>query len=144
MQNRYKEMLASTIQFSKYGQEHRTRSTTCQARTPPQGNNTPRTRHPHQRFGESRPQPPHPTNLHRLSSDPEETEPTPKTLRSSEPGPIPQDPTARLDDPLGPLRVPHPPEAGSTNIGSSAAHLMVNVPHSEAPSPQDIRLGNDE
>jgi hypothetical protein len=140
-------MLASTIQFSKYGQEHRTRSTTCQARTPPQGNNTPRTRHPHQRFGESRPQPPHPTNLHRLSSDPEETEPTPKTLRSSEPGPIPQDPTARL----GPSPTLHSRSTPHLRRGSAVLarsmcdpDLMVNVPHSEAPSPQDTRLGNDE
>ena len=42
MQNRYKEMLASTIQFSKYGQEHQPQTTTYQRKHPTQGNNTPR------------------------------------------------------------------------------------------------------
>ena len=38
-------------------------TTTYRVNTQPQGNNPPRTRHPHQRFGESRPQPPtHPNS----------------------------------------------------------------------------------
>ncbi|WP_343890557.1 hypothetical protein, partial [Kribbella sandramycini] len=40
-QNRYKEMLASTIQFSKYDQEHRPETTTYRAKHPDQGNKTP-------------------------------------------------------------------------------------------------------
>jgi hypothetical protein len=34
-------MLASTIQFSKYGQDNQPQTTTCQYKHPNQGNNTP-------------------------------------------------------------------------------------------------------
>ena len=86
-QNRYKEMLASTIQFSKYGQEPNPENHHTAGNQQPQGNNTPSTNPP--AVGESRPQPPTPTQP--VSSDPEK----PVHLRRR-PGPNPQDPTARL------------------------------------------------
>jgi hypothetical protein len=76
--------------------------------------------------------------------DPEKPE-QPGTNRA---GPIPQDPTARLDDPHPHIHGPHPPPRkgaiGSTGFHAAAARLMVNVPQSEAPPPQDRRLRNDE
>ena len=58
------KMLASTIQFSKYGQEHQPQTTTHQQQTPNPGKQHTQIRHPHQQFGESRPQPPHqPTSV---------------------------------------------------------------------------------
>src|SRR2546430_15531592 len=87
-------MLASTIQFSKYGQEHQPRTTTYRVSIHNQGNNTPRNRHPHQRFDESRPQPPNQPTGWPMTL--EETVPNPQNNTSCEPGPIPQDPTARL------------------------------------------------
>ena len=77
MQNRYKEMLASTIQFSKYGQEHQPIVTTHQVEHTIQGNNTPIKR-THQQFGESRPQPPTTPRTLQCGCDPEETDPTPR------------------------------------------------------------------
>ena len=103
-------MLASTIQFSKYGQEHQPRTTTTQDNTL-RGNNTP-LKHHHQTFGESRPQPHHHTKTHKgpgAASDPEKPV-QPQHFRD---GPIPQDPTARLDDSLHHHHVPHPIPEGT-------------------------------
>jgi hypothetical protein len=111
--------------------------------TQPQGNNPPRTRHPHQRFDESRPQPPTTPETIQCDRDPEKPVHDPQDITSSEPGPIPQDPTARLDLSPSPLNVPHP-QVGSTSLTARDPGLMVNVPHSEAPSPWNERPGNDE
>jgi hypothetical protein len=62
------------------------------------------------------------------------------------PGLIPQDPTARLDTSPNQPNLPHPhPQKGASSTSSinQDPHLMVNVPQSEAPSPQDERLRND-
>jgi len=67
----------------------------------------------HQKFGESRPQPP--TTPTHMSMDVTQRKQS-KTLPS--PGPIPQDPTARLDDPLDLIHVPHP-RRGSTSAKTS-------------------------
>ena len=56
-------------------------------------------------------------------------------------GPIPQDPTARLGISLENL---HVPRRSSTGFDSLVRYLMVNVPHSKAPSPRDICSRNDE
>ena len=76
----------------------------------------------------------------------EETQTNPQRQNPCELGPIPQDPTARLDDPLDSVRFPRviPKESAVLTHSALLAHLMVNVPHSEAPSPKNIRLGNDE
>jgi hypothetical protein len=46
--------------------------------------------------------------------------------------------------PPPPRSTPHPEGISSTSFSGLAAHLMVNVPQSEAPSPRNIRPGNDE
>ena len=76
---RYKEMLASTIQFSKYGQEHQPRTTTYQKNPSPR-----ETTHPENKPTSSlmRAGPSHPTNQKpRLTSDPRRN--SPKTLYES-------------------------------------------------------------
>jgi hypothetical protein len=55
---RYKEMLASTIQFSKYGQKPNPNHHLSAPQTSIPGKQHTQNKHPHQRFGESRPQPP--------------------------------------------------------------------------------------
>jgi hypothetical protein len=75
-----------------------------------QGNNTPIKR-THQQFGESRPQPPTTPTQHQCDCDPEKPVHVPQDITSSEPGPIPQDPTARLDLSLScSPRSTHPPK----------------------------------
>jgi len=62
-------MLASTIQFSKYGQEHQPRTTTYRA----DASNTRETTHPDQDThtnGLVRAGPSHPSNCHQLNRDP--------------------------------------------------------------------------
>jgi hypothetical protein len=91
-------MLASTIQFSKYGQENQPQPDTYQEEPQPQGNNTPRARTPSTVYRR-----PAPATNHTLTSvtvTQKKQSQTPRN-KSCEPGPIPQDPTARLGDPLG-------------------------------------------
>jgi hypothetical protein len=73
-------MLASTIQFSKYGQENQPHIHHLPIQAPEPGKQHTRSKHPHQRFGESRPQPP---DTHRSAKiqcirDPEEKAPNPQ------------------------------------------------------------------
>ncbi len=70
-----------------------------------QGNNTPIKR-TNQQFGESRPQPPTTPEPSSVTVTQKNQSTTPKTSQSSEPGPIPQDPTARLDPSLDLTHVP--------------------------------------
>ena len=67
---RYKEMLASTIQFSKYGQENQPRTTTHH-QTRPDRETTHPSKRTHQQFGESRPQPPTTPTQRQCDCDPE-------------------------------------------------------------------------
>ena len=139
-------MLASTIQFSKYGQEH-------QPRTPPtnpshhrEGKQTPLQETLHSGMVKAGPS-------HTTTPGPAKTpvrQVTQKNQSTNPPvhGPIPQDPTARLNPSLtrSPRSTPSSPERESavlTSIGRVPG-LMVNVPQSEAPPPKNERLGNDE
>jgi hypothetical protein len=143
-------MLASTIQFSKYGQENQPTFTTYQSEHPTQGNNTPGPEHPHQRFGESRPQPPdtHRSAKIHASVTQKKKPQTPKKNSSRWPEP----------DSSGPNSAPRPPTRSHSTFHASPSEerstvlascnqdpgLMVNVPHSEAPSPWNERPRNDE
>jgi hypothetical protein len=136
------------MQFSKYGQEHQPDPPLPTDNAHHKGKHTPSGHH-HQKFGEGWPQPHHHTNHNPqglpagTASDPEK----PEQPVNNQAGPIPQDPTARLDNSLDPSTFhTHPQKKGasSTSFNGSAARLMVNVPQSEAPPPQDRRLRNDE
>jgi len=75
-------MLASTIQFSKYGQEHQPRTTTYRA----DASNTRETTHPDQDThtnGLVRAGPSHPSNCHQLNRDPRRNRSNPQRKQSS-------------------------------------------------------------
>ena len=112
---------------------------------PTQGKNTP-SGHPHQEFGEGWPQPHHHTNHQPTkdrtagaASDPEKPEQPANTGRPDSSGP---NSAPRRSTPTHPRSTPT--TVGSTSIRAAAAHLMVNVPQSEAPPPRDRRSRNDE
>jgi hypothetical protein len=88
--------------------------------------------------------PSHPPHQHNVSVTVTQKN---QSTSPTRPGPIPQDPTARLSLSLNPhSRSTLPLRRESAVLASPGRDpsLMVNVPHSEAPSPQDIRLRNDE
>jgi len=121
-------MLASTIQFSKYGQAYRHKPPLTSGTPSTPGKTHPESPEPHQQFGESRPQPHTPPNKS-MEKRPEETKPESARIRP---------------DPSGPNSAPRPIPShvlafhapkSSTNSNTQVLGLMVNVPHSEAPSP---------
>jgi hypothetical protein len=136
------------MQFSKYGQEHQPQPPLTSSSNPTRENKHPAEHH-HQQYGEGRPQPHNHTNHHpqRFQSAQQVTQKNQNNPQQRA-GPIPQDPTARLDPSPGPTHVPHiHPKTQSVSSTSSInrdPNLMVNVPQSEAPPPQDRRLRNDE
>jgi hypothetical protein len=132
-----------------------TPSTTTYPEQPaPPGKTTQQPRTTHQQYGESRPQPHHHTNPQhppqgRPGQPVRHVTQKNRTILSPGHGPIPQDPTARLGPAPNITHVPHPNPtkqwaSGSTSSIRQAPNLMVNVPRSEAPPPQDTRSGNDE
>ena len=97
-----------------------------------------RTRHPHQRFDESRPQPP--TTLTHISVTVtlEETDPTPREKPSVSRARFlrTQQRASAHPPPLAHVPHIHPRrDFRSTSSLEQVPGLMVNVPHSEAPSP---------
>ena len=103
-----------------------------------------------EQFGEGRPQPHHHTNHHPhrapvgAASDPEKPEQpeTPGRPDSSGPNSAPRS----LTQPHSRSTHPPPKHRGisSTSSINQDPNLMVNVPQSEAPPPQDRRLRNGE
>ena len=130
-------MLASTIQFSKYGQEHQPH-----IHHTPEDPPTRETTHPEDEPTSSlvRAGPSHHTQPTRLSSDPEK----PVQPPAREAGPIPQDPTARLETFLNQTPRSTPTKVDSTNETGIGPNLMVNVPQSEALLPRDSRSRNSK
>jgi hypothetical protein len=101
-------MLASTIQFSKYGQDNQPHHHHT-PENPPNRETTHPSMRTHQQFGESRPQPPiTPTHISVTVTQKKQSQPPNPQVRR--PGPIPQDPTARLSHSLTHARVPRTPK----------------------------------
>jgi hypothetical protein len=149
-------MLASTMQFSKYGQDHRPHRPPLTPSNPHHQAKPPSSRGPPTssmvRAGPSHtttPTPNIPPNKGRPGQPVRHVTQKNRTILSPGHGPIPQDPTARLGPAPNITHVPHPNPtkqwaSGSTSSIRQAPNLMVNVPRSEAPPPQDTRSGNDE
>jgi hypothetical protein len=140
-QNRYKEMLASTIQFSKYGQKP-ARTTTYQGEHPSQGNNPPRT-NTHTN-GLVKAGPSHPPN--RSTGRTVTLEETVQLLIKEQARSLRTQQRASTT-PHNLTHVPrHHPQVSDSSTSSidQVRGLMVNVPQSEAPSPRDERPGSDE
>ena len=140
-------MLASTIQFSKYGQENQpqpplTSNNAHQGKTHP-------SEHHHPQFGEGRPQPHTYTNPE-IRKDPAVDAVVTQKNRSnlcyqdwpdsSGPNSAPR----RSTPPRSRSTLSSPKRISSTSTLGLAARLMVNVPQSEAPPPRNECPGNDE
>jgi hypothetical protein len=118
-----------------------TRPTTTLEKHPTQGKKHTPSGHPHQEFGEGWPQPHHHTNHHPqgLQSVRQVTQKNQNNPQQRA-GPIPQDPTARLDPSPRLTHVPHSHPSNRQSVSSTSSinrdpNLMVNVPQSEAPPP---------
>jgi hypothetical protein len=124
-----------------------TRPTTHRSRPTTEGKHTPAT-DPSRRFGEGRPQPHHHTNHNPqglpvgAASDPEKPE-QPETSRPAR-FLRTQQRASTIHSTPSTFHTHTPKDVSSTSFSDSAARLMVNVPQSEAPPPQDRRLRNGE